>query len=207
MSGHLIYGQGEMESRWSSEDSVMVERIHDHVLGQGGCVEDLRVLCKEVGARLSGSPEADAAILWGAKTLREAGAPEVRMQPVVVPHWERGDAERAWLRVDGGEAEPLRISALGGSVGSDGVLEAPVKVFRQFEELDSLGEDGLDGAIAFFNRPMDPLMISAGGAYGGAYNQRSRGAVEAAEHGGSGRLGAFLDPRVGYVSAHGWHAL
>ena len=61
----------------------------------------------------------------------------------------------------------LRISALGGSVGSDGVLEAPVKVFRQFEELDSLGEDGLDGAIAFFNRPMDPLMISAGGAYGG----------------------------------------
>ena len=166
----------------------MVERIHDHVLGQGDCVEDLRVLCKEVGARLSGSPEADAAILWGAKTLREAGAPNVRMQPVVVPHWERGDVERAWLRVDGGEAQPLRISALGGSVGSEGVLEAPVKVFRQFEELDSLGEDGLDGAIAFFNRPMDPLMISAGGAYGGAYNQRSRGAVEAAEHGGVAAL-------------------
>ena len=56
---------GAQEQRWSSEDSAMVARIHDHVLGQGGCVEDLRVLCKEVGARLSGSPEADAAILWG----------------------------------------------------------------------------------------------------------------------------------------------
>lgn len=186
--GQPLLGQGECEARWSVEDSAMVERIHDHVLGQGGCVEDLRVLCKDVGARLSGSPEADAAILWGAKTLRDAGAPVVRMQPVMVPHWERGDVERAWLRVDGGEPEPLRISALGGSVGSAGVLEAPVKVFRQFEELDSLGDEGLDGAIAFFNRPMDPLMISAGGAYGGAYNQRSRGAVEAAEHGGVAAL-------------------
>jgi len=180
-------GQSQ-EARWSSEDSAMVARIHDHVLGQGGCVEDLRFLCKEVGARLSGSPEADAAILWGAKTLREAGAPEVRMQSVMVPHWERSEVEQAWIRVDGGEAEPLRISALGGSVGTDGTMEAPVRVFRQFEELDSLGEDGLDGAIAFFNRPMNPLMISAGGAYGGAYNQRSRGAVESAEHGGVAAL-------------------
>lgn len=179
---------GAQEQRWSSEDSAMVARIHDHVLGQGGCVEDLRVLCKEVGARLSGSPEADAAILWGAKTLRESGAPEVRMQTVIVPHWERGHVERAWLRIDGGEAEPLKISALGGSIGTEGVIEAPVRVFRQFEELDSLGEKGLDGAIAFFNRPMDPLMISAGGAYGGANNQRSRGAVEAADHGGVAAL-------------------
>ena len=141
----------------------MIERIHSHVLGQGECVSDLQVLCKDVGARLSGSPEADAAILWGAKTLREAGAPEVRMQAVIVPHWDRGDREMAWLRVDGGQAEPIRISALGGSVGTEGPIEAPVRVFRQFDELDSLGEEGLDGAIAFFNRPMDPLMINAGG--------------------------------------------
>ena len=93
-----------------------------------------------------------------------------------------------WLRIDGGEAESLKISALGGSIGTEGVIEAPVRVFRQFEELDSLGEEGLDGAIAFFNRPMDPLMISAGGAYGGANNQRSRGAVEAADHGGVAAL-------------------
>ena len=149
MSGHLIYGQGEMESRWSSEDSVMVERIHDHVLGQGGCVEDLRVLCKEVGARLSGSPEADAAILWGAKTPERP----VHRRFGCNLWWCRtgngGDAERAWIRVDGGEAEPLRISALGGSVGSDGVSEA-VKVFAPVRGArDSLGEDGLDGAIAF----------------------------------------------------------
>ena len=176
------------EARWTKQDSAMVADIHRHILGEGGCVEDLRILCKDIGARLSGSPEADAAIRWGEETLRKAGAPEVRLQPVMVPHWERSATEMAWMRVDGGEAEPLAIRALGGSVGSDGAIEAEVVVVREFEELDSLGPDGLDGRIAFFNRPMDPLMISAGGAYGGAYNQRSRGAVESAEHGGIAAL-------------------
>ncbi len=172
------------EAHWTAEDSTMVSDIHRHILGEGQCVEDLRALCKDIGARLSGSPEADDAILWGARTLREAGAPEVRMQTVMVPHWERSAIEMGWMRVDGGEAEPLPIRALGGSVGTEGALEAEVVVVREFEELDSLGPGGLDGRIAFFNRPMDPLMISAGGAYGGAYQQRSRGAVESAEHGG-----------------------
>lgn len=184
--GRLAFSQGD--AGWSVEDSVMVARIHGQVLGNGGCYEDLRVLCKDVGARLSGSPEADAAILWGGRVLSEIGAGEVRMQPVVVPHWERGRVERAWWRLDGGEAQPLRVSALGGSVGTDGPMEAEIVVFRDFEALDSLGQDGLAGRLAFFNRPMDPLLINAGSAYGGAFDQRSRGAVEAAEHGGIGAL-------------------
>lgn len=184
--GRLAFSQGD--AGWSVEDSVMVARIHGQVLGNGGCYEDLRVLCKDVGARLSGSPEADAAILWGGRVLSEIGAGEVRMQPVVVPHWERGGVERAWWRLDGGEAQPLRVSALGGSVGTDGPMEAEIVVFRDFEALDSLGQDGLAGRLAFFNRPMDPLLINAGSAYGGAFDQRSRGAVEAAEHGGIGAL-------------------
>ena len=179
---------GAQEARWAEKDSAMVADIHRHILGKGSCVEDLRILCKDIGARLSGSPEADAAIRWGEETLRKTGAPEVRLQPVMVPHWERSTTEVAWMRVDGGEAEPLAIRALGGSVGSNGAIEGDVVVVREFEELDSLGPGGLNGQIAFFNRPMDPLMISAGGAYGGAYNQRSRGAVESAEHGGIAAL-------------------
>ena len=179
---------GAQEARWAEKDSTMVADIHRHILGKGSCVEDLRILCKDIGARLSGSPEADAAIRWGEETLRKTGAPEVRLQPVMVPHWERSTTEVAWMRVDGGEAEPLAIRALGGSVGSNGAIEGDVVVVREFEELDSLGPGGLNGQIAFFNRPMDPLMISAGGAYGGAYNQRSRGAVESAEHGGIAAL-------------------
>ena len=98
-----------------AQDSLMVAHIHQQILGSGECYEDLRVLCKEVGARLSGSPEADEAILWGGKTLQAIGAGDVRMQPVMVPHWERGGKERAWMRIDGGAKEPLRVAALGGS--------------------------------------------------------------------------------------------
>ena len=179
---------GDISRAWSEQDSVMVARIHQQVLGEGRCYEDLRVLCKEVGPRLSGSPAADAAIVWGGKTLQAVGAGEVRMQPVIVPHWERGGLEQAWLRVNGGEREPLRVAALGGSVGTAGDIEGDVAVFRDFAELDSLGEEGLAGRIAFFNRPMDPLMINAGSAYGGAYEQRSKGAVESARHGGMAAL-------------------
>lgn len=185
--GALAQDNIHLDSGWSPEDSAMVSEIHDHILGQGRCVEDLRVLCKDIGARLSGSPEADDAIVWGAKTLREAGG-DVRMQTVVVPHWERGEVERAWIRLDGGEPEPIRIRALGGSVGTAGILEAEVSVFSDFEGIDTLGPNGLNGRMAFFNRPMDPLMINAGGAYGGAYEQRSKGAVKSAEHGGIAAL-------------------
>ena len=136
------------EARWAQKDSAMVADIHRHILGQGACVEDLRILCKDIGARLSGSPEADAAIRWGEETLRKAGAPEVRLQPVMVPHWERSTTELAWMRVDGGEAEPLAIRALEGSVGSRR-HEAKVVVVREFAELDSLGPDGLNGGSLF----------------------------------------------------------
>ena len=171
-----------------TQDSLMVAHIHQQILGSGECYEDLRVLCKEVGARLSGSPEADEAILWGGKTLQAIGAGDVRMQPVMVPHWERGGKERAWMRIDGGAREPLRVAALGGSVGTGGDVEGEVVVFQDFDELDSMGTAGLEGRIAFFNRPMDPLMINAGSAYGGAYEQRSKGAVESARHGGIAAL-------------------
>ena len=56
--GHL---HAQVEPSLSSSDSTMVSRIHAEVLGQGACYENLRVLCKDIGARLSGSPEANAA--------------------------------------------------------------------------------------------------------------------------------------------------
>ena len=55
-----------------------------------------------------------------------------------------------------------------------------------FEELKSLGKEKIAGKIVFFNRPMDPTQISTGSAYGGAVNQRGRGATEAAKYGAIG---------------------
>jgi Zn-dependent M28 family amino/carboxypeptidase len=96
-----------------------------------------------------------------------------------VPHWERG-VETATLV---GDPAPLRITALGGSIGTaaEGV-EAEVVEVRSFEQLQALGE-AARGKIVFFNRPMPRALRAVGQAYGEAVPQRSNGAIEAGKVG------------------------
>ncbi|HRJ35477.1 MAG TPA: peptidase M28 family protein, partial [Flavobacteriales bacterium] len=49
----------------AQSDSITVRRIYDIALTQGECYENLRVLCKQVGHRLSGSAQAEKAVVWG----------------------------------------------------------------------------------------------------------------------------------------------
>ena len=54
--------------------------------------------------------------------------------------------------------------------------------------LDALDTLDARGHIVLFNRPMDPLLINTGAAYGGAFDQRGGGASAAAEAGAIGVL-------------------
>ena len=40
---------------WSAVDSAQVRAIHDEILDHSECYENMRVLCKDIGHRLSGS--------------------------------------------------------------------------------------------------------------------------------------------------------
>src|SRR5690606_33003066 len=73
-----------------ADDSLTLRKIFDNIMLHGICYEQLRVLCKDVGHRLSGSPQAAAAVEWGVKAMKEAGADSVWLQPVWVPRWVRG---------------------------------------------------------------------------------------------------------------------
>ena len=57
-------------SATANDDSLMMRRISDHIMLKGQCYNDLRVLCKEIGNRLSASPEAEKAVIWGKKALK-----------------------------------------------------------------------------------------------------------------------------------------
>ena len=46
-------------------DSIIIRRIFDEALAHGKSYDNLRVLCKEVGPRLSGSPQGAQAVEWG----------------------------------------------------------------------------------------------------------------------------------------------
>lgn len=140
----------------------------------------LRGLLDAAPKRLSGSPGYEAAVRWGLDTMRAIGLANVRTEPVLVPHWERGVEQAA---VVGPGGMPLRVTALGGSIATpEGGLEAELIEVRSFEELASLGARA-QGKIVFFNRPMPRHLRRTGQAYGEAVPQRSNGAIEAGKVG------------------------
>jgi hypothetical protein len=62
-------------------------------------------------------------------------------------------------------------------------ITAEVVEVKNFEQLKSLGRDKIEGKIVFFNRAADPAPIYTFEAYGGAVDQRARGAMHAARFG------------------------
>jgi carboxypeptidase Q len=154
------------------------------ILGEGlrslGAYDMLTELLRG-GPRLSGSQNAAKAVEWGRRTMEELGFQNVHLEPVMVPHWVRGETEKAWIT---GSNIPLTVCALGGSIATpSGGITAGIVEVHTFEELHALG-DGAKGKIIFFNRPMDRSLPQTFQAYGGAVDQRSQGAVEAAKAGG-----------------------
>ncbi|MBL4653045.1 MAG: M20/M25/M40 family metallo-hydrolase [Flavobacteriales bacterium] len=163
------------------EDSLMVRKIYDEILINGECYENLRSLCKDVGARLSGSPEAEKAVKWGEALLNSYNFDKVWLQEVMVPKWKRGEKEVC--TINSISVIALDICALGGSIGTNGTIKAEVIAVNSFEELEALGEQGVKGKIVFFNTPMDQKHIRTFNAYGGCYPYRSKGPSEAAKLG------------------------
>jgi hypothetical protein len=82
----FLNGFGTLLSQTSApSDSALIRSIYDEVLTNGEAYENLRVLTKTIGHRLSGSPEAAEAMEWGAQLLRKYGADSVYVMPVIVP--------------------------------------------------------------------------------------------------------------------------
>lgn len=171
----------------SADEPEMVNEIFRTALAEGRSHQLLGELCERYPHRLSGSPESNAANLWAKKVMEDRGL-EVRFQEVMVPYWERGDTMKVQVTVDG-LTENLSALALGGSVGTpvDGIKAEVVEV-HSFEQLDSLGEKGVQGRIVFFNRALDQRHVSHFDAYMGAADQRVFGANKAAQYGAAAVL-------------------
>lgn len=163
-------------------DSAWIAQIYDHTLTQGVAYDDLRTLCKDIGHRLAGSESAQKAMDWGVIALLNAGADRVFTMPVEVPHWTRGNINSAFVTRSSGDTS-MAITALGGSVGTQGRICAEVIEVKSLEELALLGREKIEGKIVFFNKAMDAALINTGAAYGGAFPIRGKGPSEAARFG------------------------
>jgi len=172
----------------TADDSVILRKMASEILSNGKAHDNLRVLTKQVGPRLSGSAGAEKAVKETARMLKEAGADTVILQECMVPHWVRGEKETAKLILANGKEQVLRVAALGNSVGTPAAgVKANVIEVRNFAELDKLGAAGsIKGNIVFYNHPMDPTFIKTFMAYGEAGPYRGRGPSMAAKYGAVG---------------------
>lgn len=170
-------------TRAQNVDSLFIRKIFDEALSNGRCHEDLRSLCKDVGARLAGSAQAQMAVYWGEKLLNSYGFDSVYLQPIIVPHWDRGNRENAWIKHADGSLRKIPVTALGGSIGTAGIIEADIAYFNTLEDLKKASKNTVEGKIVFINQPMNEKEIITFRAYGGCYTIRNNGAVEGARKG------------------------
>ena len=170
----------------NSADAVTVKRLHDRGLTELGAYSYLSELTTQIGGRPAGSPEAAQAVEWAERSMKAAGLVNVRRVPCKVPHWVRGNRERASFTDANGVGSSLSVAALGGSIGTLGRgVDGDVVMVKSLAEVAKLGEK-VRGKIVFYNRPFDQTLQSTFAMYGAAGDQRFAGPALAAKFGAAG---------------------
>jgi carboxypeptidase Q len=165
-------------------DSLTIRQFYTEALSNPVAYRNLDTLCTRFPGRLCGSPKVLEAITWIKHLLGRMDLDTVILQPVMVKHWERGEKEIARVQSLKTGNRLLNVSALGSSIGTgrQGIKAGVVEV-KNFDDLKNLDRRNIEGKIVFFNRAADPSYIYTFGAYGGAVDQRARGAMQAARYG------------------------
>lgn len=150
---------------------------------QNRSYERLALFVDTIGPRLSGSRNLDLAIQYMYKSLKNDGLENVHLEPVKIPHWERGEESAMMLEPHN---HSMAVLGLGGSVATppEGIT-AEVLVVASFEELHKRAHEA-SGKIVVYNQQY----IS----YGETVQYRSRGAVEAALVGAKASLIKSIAP-------------
>ncbi len=163
------------------EDSFRIRAIADEILENGQAYENLRMLTKQVGPRLSGSAGMYKAEAWGKKVLEQAGADKVWLQECKVPHWVRGGKDEAYIAAT--RKIDLDVLALGNSVGTGPKgIKAPVILINSFDELEQRKEE-VKGKIVFYNYKFNNKLVKTFLAYSDAGKYRGQGPSRAAKYG------------------------
>jgi len=186
-NGALTLLLAAFASAAAAKDDVLA-KVRDAALQSDFAYRQLSALSDEIGPRLTGSVQAEAAVARVADAMKRAGF-KVTLQPAWVPHWVRGEERAALLHYPGqpdGVTQKLIVTALGGSVATPAEgLQAQVLVVHDYAELDSRKAEA-KGRIVVFNVRFDQFAADNGRAmeaYGSAVDYRSNGASAAARVG------------------------
>lgn len=166
-----------------------MKRIQQAALSSDYALRQVSYLSNNIGPRLSGSAQAEAAVEYVAREMRGLGC-EVTLEKVMVPHWVRGDETASlvgWPGQAKGTTQKIVLTALGGSVATPPAgLTTDVIVVGSFDELNALGREKVAGKIVLYNEKFDDRMAKQGygeEAYRQAAVYRGRGPSAAASLG------------------------
>ncbi|MGD8278930.1 MAG: M28 family metallopeptidase [Gemmatimonadota bacterium] len=148
------------------------DRILAAALADSAAWKRLAELTDRFGSRFSGSQSLEQALDWILAEMEADGLDNVHEEPVMIPHWVRGE-ESADL------VEPRRVDlpmlGLGGSIATPpGGIEAEVLVVNDYADLEQHATDAR-GKIVLFDVPFTN--------YGETVQYRTNGASAAAKAG------------------------
>ncbi len=184
--GFLFTGNRSVNSNPEKikEYSLIADSLRRYILTNKEGYQWLKEVC-EIGPRLSGSALSLKAIKWAENKMKQLGFDSVWLEPVMVPHWERGDIETMKI-VEGGKYKnrQLAIAALGGSVSTNGTKGIIAEVIRitSFQDL-SEKKELVKGKIVFYDIPFDESLEQPFAGYGKNVRYRVNGSIEAARYG------------------------
>ncbi|HEX7050568.1 MAG TPA: M28 family metallopeptidase [Longimicrobiales bacterium] len=168
------------------------DRLIDAALADSSAYARLGELVDRFGPRFSGSESLERAIDWVLAEMKADGLENVRGEPVMVPHWVRG--EESAMLVEPRPRE-LPMLGLGGSIGTPaGGITAEALVVASFEELAARAAEAR-GKIVVYDAPFV--------RYGETVRYRTEGAIEAARVGAVASLvrsiasGSMQNPHTG----------
>ncbi len=171
----------QKETRISDAAMTTAAQLRDRALTDPTAWQIVESLTTEVGPRLAGSPGDARAVQWAVAKFRQLGFDKVWTEPVTFPKWERRSEHGAVL---GAHAQPLVLTALGGSPG--GTIEGGLVRFKDLASLQAAPAGSLAGKLAFVDYRMHKF--ADGHDYGTAGGIRHRGPSAAARAGAAGFL-------------------
>ncbi|MGH7623401.1 MAG: M20/M25/M40 family metallo-hydrolase [Gemmatimonadaceae bacterium] len=167
-----------------SAQSTPAERLIAGAMKDSAAYNRLAELVDTFGPRPVGSASLERAIDWIVAQMKRDGLENVHTEPVMAPHWVRGQESATLLAPYRG---PLHILGLGRSVGTPAAgITAPVLVVHDFAELHAHAAQA-KGKIVLFDYPFDTAKPPFT-AYEQAVIYRYAGADSAAKYGGLAAL-------------------
>ena len=168
----------------AAQYSDRAKRLIESAKADSHSLDRLEFLCDRIGNRLSGSASLDRAISWAAGEMKSAGLQNVRLAPVKVPHWVRGEETATMIDPI---SRRLPILGLGNSVGTppEGIT-ADVVAVSGFDELSALNPERIRGKIVLLDAPYQ--------GYGRSVTYRVSGASRAGALGAAAVLVRSITP-------------